>query len=120
MTTAATGGAMRDFLHAVESLLNVVKLLRGMQSGFYVCITHFFAITNYKIFHNRNLLLVEISFQQSCENRTVTGFVLCHFVNGVVNGVVAQLFCALCDFEFSGAFSLFGALNSACAKKAGA
>ena len=65
-------------------------------------------------------LLVEISFQQSCENRTVTGFVLCHFVNGVVNGVVAQLFCALCDFEFSGAFSLFGALNSACAKKAGA
>ena len=87
MTTAATGGAMSYFLHAVESLLNVVELLLGMQSGFYVCITHFFAITNYIIFHNRNLLLAEISVQKTFERFAVARFVASHFVYGVVNSV---------------------------------
>ena len=72
---------------------------------------------NYNIL---SLLFSEIALQQAQEALAMASFVLCHFVNGVVNGVVAQLFCALCDFEFSGACSLFGALNSACAKKAGA
>ena len=49
--------------------------------------------------------LLEISLQQAVESGAVARFVLRHFVNGVVNGVVAELFRPLGDrqFAFAGA-----------------
>ena len=39
------------------------------------------------------LLIKEKSFVQTIEARTVTGFILCHFMNCVMDSIKTKLFC---------------------------
>ena len=50
----------------------------------------------------------EIAFQKAGESGAVTGFVLGHFVHGVMNGVEPELLRLFGDLELAGAGALFG------------
>ena len=45
----------------------------------------------------------EISLQQSCEARAVSSFVLCHFMDSIVDRVEVGCLRALCKVELTGA-----------------
>lgn len=53
-------------------------------------------------------LFAEISFEKAGKTCAVTSLVLGHFVNGIVNGVVAELLSALCDCKLAFARAGFG------------
>ena len=51
--------------------------------------------------------LVKISFQQTIKTFAVSCFVFCHFVNCVMNCIIAQFFCSFCNCKFAFASTLF-------------
>ena len=59
------------------------------------------------IAHRRSLFSAEISFQKTFESGSVAGFVFCHLVYCVVNGIVSQLFRFFSQFQLAFAGSTF-------------
>ena len=49
----------------------------------------------------RRFLLLEVSVVETLESGAVTGLILCHLVYGVVNSVVVEFLCPLCDCKLA-------------------
>ena len=58
--------------------------------------------------HGNRIRSLEIAIQETFKSCTVAGFILGHFMNGVMNGVVAEFLGALCDHQLALTGALFG------------
>ena len=53
-------------------------------------------------------LLAEVALQQAFESLAVAGFVACHFMHGVMDGVQVQFLCLLGQVELAGGCAVLG------------
>ena len=52
-------------------------------------------------------LFCEITGEETIEYTAMTSFVFCHFMNGIMDSIIAELFSQRCDFFFASAGTLF-------------